>query len=455
MANFRVTLSPNALEAYLEIQVADNESYPDVQIVHEFLKQKGIRAGIDKAALMQMCEEKVHGRRIVVARGKAAVPGRDAEVEFLVDNQSRGKPRELMNGRVDHKELHAIVNVSKGTPLLRIIPPEKGIAGLNVRGEPIEAPLSKKSTIKPGENVSFAQNDPSTLVACENGALSISPDGIVSVVTKRAINGDVDYSTGNVKFKGDLEICGTVKSGFTVQVDGNLTVKGSIEEAEIECGGNCRVVGGIVGGSRAQISCGGSLKARYAENCTIDAKSDITFIEHCINSKISAGGSFRAQTVLGGRISVADEIFIKTIGAATETKTFLDIGAQAEIVQSIESRMKEMGHLASEIQNCKEELFLLVRHGMNDSGKLPHNEEMKVNELKSHIYGIQKEYNHLSETVEQLKAGWQNRTGPSIHAEEIQPNTIIQYGEKRKLINTLMTNILVTVKENRLVFAKV
>ncbi|MFW5775279.1 MAG: DUF342 domain-containing protein [Chitinivibrionales bacterium] len=455
MARIEVTLSDDALQAHLRVIRDENEPYPEVQSLYKALKIKGVCEGIEKPVLQRMCRDRVTGTPVVVARGKAAAPGTDARLEFLLDIASRGRPLELENGRVDHKELRRIINVKKGTPLVRHIPSIKGIPGISVQGKHIEPFPPQEVVIHPGRGVRVAEDDETVLVAEESGALSISAAGVVSVESTRIIPGDIDYSTGNITFNGTLEVRGTIKSGFRVQVKGDLVVKGSIEDAAVACEGDCHVEGGVVGGSHGKIVCGGELWAHHGENCTVEARGDVVFHSHCIHGKISCGGLIRAQTIVGGTFASVDGIIAKTIGAATETKTFLDISLYAEIFQKAESQVKKLGHLASEIQCRKDELFEIVRGGMDEKGILPPDEEEKLTRIKSEIHARREEYDSLSENVEQLKAVLQEKKAPCIQADEVQPNTVIRFGESQKVFSTTVTAIRVTVRDGKLVMAKV
>ncbi|MFP4416706.1 MAG: DUF342 domain-containing protein [Chitinispirillaceae bacterium] len=455
MADIRVTMSKDAIRAYIQVNLLPEDEYPDFQSLYGALAGKGIHAGLKKSTLYKMLERRIQGTPCLAAEGKAPIPGRDARLELLVDTSSRGKPLELENGSVDHRELQSIINVTRGTPLVRRVPPKKGIPGISVLGKSLPAPEPKDIALRAGDGVVVSGEDQNVLIASRSGALFIDASGTISVKGRKVISGDVDYGTGNVRFNGDLEISGTIKSGFGVRVQGLMVVKGSIEDAVVECGGDCRVNGGVIGGAQGKVSCGGAFHAAHGENCHIDAGGDVTFGGSCVHGNIRTGGAFRSEAIVGGKIEAVDGVFAGIIGGATETKTVLDIGKHADLFKQCIVKEKKLGHLATEIQKLKDELYTIVRNGMNAEGRLQAEDEESGLAVKMQIFDTQKEYNELFETVERYKAELMTKKPPVIQARELRPNTVICYGESQKTIKTVMNNLRVTVKDGKLVFAKI
>ena len=67
------------------------------------------------------------------------------------------------------------------------------------------------------------------------------------------IAGDVDFSTGHIKYGKNVVISGDIKSGFNVECVGDLQVNGTIEDSKVTIGGNllCRM--GFVGQGKGLI----------------------------------------------------------------------------------------------------------------------------------------------------------------------------------------------------------
>jgi uncharacterized protein (DUF342 family) len=82
-----------------------------------------------------------------------------------------------------------------------------------------------------GNNVNISE-DGLTLSAAIEGCLFWKA-GQLTVDVIYHISGDVDYSTGNVKFDGAILIDGDVRSGFRVDATGSIYINGSVEAAEV------------------------------------------------------------------------------------------------------------------------------------------------------------------------------------------------------------------------------
>jgi len=79
-----------------------------------------------------------------VCRGRprdCANRGTPGSIEVLIDVSQKGKPRVLPGGKVDHRDISYVVNVRKGTPLVKHLPPIPGKDGCNVFGKTVVALL--------------------------------------------------------------------------------------------------------------------------------------------------------------------------------------------------------------------------------------------------------------------------------------------------------------------------
>ncbi len=62
------------------------------------------------------------------------------------------------------------------------------------------------------------------------------------------IDGDVNYSTGNINYISNVVISGNVLSGFNVKSSKNITIKGFVEDgAIITAEGDIEIHNGIIG----------------------------------------------------------------------------------------------------------------------------------------------------------------------------------------------------------------
>jgi uncharacterized protein (DUF342 family) len=117
---------------------------------------------------------------------------------------------------------------------------------VDVLGQPIFPKPGKDMPMPLGKNVYADGNRIRAAIAGQlqlvNNKLHVSP-----VIE---IKGDVDLSTGNVEFVGNVVVRGSVQSGFTVKADGNVEIFGSVSGGTVE-GANIVIRMGIQGCSAA------------------------------------------------------------------------------------------------------------------------------------------------------------------------------------------------------------
>ena len=109
------------------------------------------------------------------------------------------------------------------------------------------------------------------------------------------IRGDVDFSSGNINFIGDVTISGGVTSGFEVKAGGDIEVDGVVESARVESGGNITLHKGIAGAEKGMIQADGAITARFIENARVMAGGDVTVSDAIIQSIVWSGASVRCE----------------------------------------------------------------------------------------------------------------------------------------------------------------
>jgi uncharacterized protein (DUF342 family) len=182
--------------------------------------------------------------------------------------------------------------------------------------------------------------------------VSIDKDGNVDVKRQRVIDNDIDYATGNISFAGDLIIKGTVRAGFTVDVQGNLRVCGNVEDTRIKSGGWIEIEGGAVGSGTGLIECSNHVKVRHLENFSIRSGNDVIIHEDSLHSSIVSEGKIKAKSIIGGSVN-AFGVECETIGSMAETRTVLDIGRMHQLVEERRELMRKSNELREYIHRTK------------------------------------------------------------------------------------------------------
>ena len=133
--------------------------------------------------------------------------------------------------------------------------------GCDVFGKPILALWG--ASIRLGKNVRL-DADGRSVIATTAGRVRLVHDEL-SVVEVVDIEGDVDYSTGNVHAPSDIVIKGTVRESFEVLGKQSVSIKGTVEAAIIQAAMDVHVQGGITAHGKGRVVAGGTIAARFCD----------------------------------------------------------------------------------------------------------------------------------------------------------------------------------------------
>ncbi|MFC4598273.1 DUF342 domain-containing protein [Cohnella hongkongensis] len=182
---------------------------------------------------------------VVVASGKPSVEGEDARLEIYFDQQVRSEFFEA-DGVIDFRNHLRIPTVQKGDLMARKIPMVDGTAGYDVLGN-ITLPQPPKDLFiltKP----SVELTPDGQVIARKQGRPRITGGKIKTfdVSTSYVVSGNVDISTGNIVFSGDVIVCGDVTDNMIVESLGNVYVYGHVFNSTITATGSINVRGNVI-----------------------------------------------------------------------------------------------------------------------------------------------------------------------------------------------------------------
>lgn len=342
----RIQVSNDAMEAYLVIEPPIGEGkWPDKEDALKAISSENIIFGIIDEAI----DETISKRQIkpvLIAKGKAPVNGIDAEINYLFETGVFRKAfAEDEFGRVDYRQVQNFQNVTVGQKIVEKIPPTPGEPGMNVRGEEVKANPGKDKQVKLGKNVAWTE-DNLAIISTINGEPSLV-NNKVGVHEVHEVKGDVNFKSGNINFLGSVIVRGNVESGFKIEAEGDVTIYGNVDTADIKAGGNIFIKGGISGMDKGKVICGGDFSAKYIEHASVDCEGTITVREAIMHCQVNADQKVVCEggkgLIVGGLIRSGDEISAKTIGSRLGTVTELEVGVKPKLkleLQELEERLK-------------------------------------------------------------------------------------------------------------------
>lgn len=349
-SNIVIEVSNDKMEAYLRVNPpAEGGKGVTREDIEKALKEKNIVYGIIDEIIDSALENTDH--KFMVAKGQHAVDGKDASIIYKVKvNKEIGKPLELLDGRVDFYNLHLVQNVEPGDVLAVKQQAQPGRNGRTVMGEPIPAKMGKDINIIKGMNVELVDNG-KTAVATQPGHVAIKNNRI-SVSTVYVVDGDVNFSTGNIEFAGTVIVKGSINEGFKVVAEGDVEVMNIIADGIVECSGDLKVKNGILGRKGSSIKAGGSIFTKFIENSVVDSGGNVIVNDAIMHSRVWAKGIIVVSgkgVIVGGQVRAGEEITCKIVGSSLGTSTELEAGVNPQLRQ-------EYGELISKQAEKKENI---------------------------------------------------------------------------------------------------
>ncbi len=212
-------------------------SFPAVSIeeLRALLRAEGVVFGLQLGVLVRAANATVESD-FLVAEGVAPLPGTDATLDVFFTSAAQVAHVADDDEAVDFKERFEFTGTVPGQVLVKKTPAVSGTPGRGVKGENIPAPLPKEIQLVAGDGVVW-QQAAETLVAVKSGrpvATQSRGSYKVHIVPDMSVRGNVDLSTGNISFLGDVSVSGDVSSGFSVWAGGKLRVNGVVDHGLIQ-----------------------------------------------------------------------------------------------------------------------------------------------------------------------------------------------------------------------------
>jgi uncharacterized protein (DUF342 family) len=364
-------LSQDGLEAHLLLAAAPripggypeaaDAGLPSAAELEFILREQGVQGEIDRGALNSALSVAAFGAEadVVAVRGLAPEAGDDGYVELMFDAQDSSSPLPLpagpeSGGNVDFKATRLIRNVRAGDPLAFIHPPTQGKPGRDVLGRPVASRPGKTIDPRLGANTKRADQDPNLIVAAVAGHVRMAR-GLPEVQECFVVNGDVDYSSGNVAFGKSVLIEGDVKSGFSVEAGGDVEIRGLVEDGRVTAQGKLLVRGGFTGGGRGTVSARGEIRLGYVRNQEVRGETDVIVFGEVVNGRLLARKRVAVDgLVAGGRLQGRLAVECVTAGTESGAHTHLEAGfdhSLAEKIEDVRGQMERLGKHARKIED--------------------------------------------------------------------------------------------------------
>lgn len=337
---FELQPSDDGMEVHLDCYPPHGEGKPiQLEDVEKQLSEADITYGVDwklvQETLLTCNTERTQLNDVLIAKGKPPSP--EVPEHFLIKKgliKDGKKEPPTSEKQVDYREYSPFTIVEEGEVLAKIEYTREGIFGQTVKGAKIPYKRARINQVTPGENTELRGD---TVVAtCHGRFIYTSLNFAVKQILE--IKTDVDYSTGNIDFPGDVFIYGEVKDRFSVRAGGSLYCSSTLDAYRVSCGGDLIVSGGIIGRKDGEVKAEGKISCRFIENCYVEAGGSISvktgILKSVINTKDMLEMGNRG-TLLGGKVFAQNGVRAHQIGSRSQAQTEINCGLDFSVQKKL------------------------------------------------------------------------------------------------------------------------
>jgi uncharacterized protein (DUF342 family) len=362
----KVSFSTDETKAYIhKIKELDSPELLSLSNLLDLLHKQAITYGIieDKDIEAWIAKLGTDEDKLIAAKGDEPDYGEDGHIAFHFKKDYSNPGKIMEDGSIDFRDRGEIPHVQKGDLLAKKTPAREGKDGMSVTGTPIPVKAPLDPVFIAGSGTSSSE-DGLSIYAAMDGQPHVDAMGNITINPELMIKGDVDYETGNIDFKGNIIVTGTIKEGFTVK-GLSLTAK-EIEGAVIDLSGNLYISAGI---TEAKISTQGIVHAKFINDSTIKGFGDLIIQKEIIDSNILISGKCENTTghIISSKIIAKNGIESGKIGTASSKPVTLKVGVDEHIetltrkvdeqLQESVARLQELREKIKKIETRDQELY--------------------------------------------------------------------------------------------------
>lgn len=428
---------------------AEELSKMKVPDVVKLLRTKDVKQGIHKERIREMLEKKEFDIDITVAEGKKASDGQDGVFQYYFRKDLDRRPRVLEDGSVDYKNMELFEAVKKDTLIAEYHPATMGVFGYDVTGH-ILAPMRGKE-LPPLRGVGFTMTeDKKQYYSLIDGIIELDEtDNKLDIRNLYMIPGDVDASTGNIDFNGDINVMGNVQSGFSVTATGNVVVDGHCEGCQISAGKDVIIRKGCQGRGVGKITAGGEITGKFFESVTLQAEGDIE-ASYLLNCQLHTAGKLlvegRKGVIIGGTICAKLGVVCSGIGNIAEIKTLVEVGIDKEDMASYQELLQSIDKVEAELKTCDTALKKFMAQPARDEKVTT-----LIERLNKAVYTQKARKKELVQEREKQMEKMTKQKGARIQVNgRIYPGTLLYLNSDPFLVKEVYVNVDFVKRDNQI-----
>lgn len=448
-AAVEISVDPNYTTAFMSITPPENGGLDmTFEKAMAAIQAKNIYSGIDEDAVRSAVEGKHYFDNICIAKWTPPVDGEDGEITFRYNKENNLAPVEGENGVVDYKNLGLVRNIMRGTIIADIKFPTDGTPGKDIMGRPVNQRVGTPAKFNVGKGTELI-NDGANIAASIDGNLRFDLNCFV-VDEELFIKEDIDVSSGNIDFIGNIVIRGNVLEGFCVTSKKNITVNGSVNGAKLTAGGDVTVRIGVV---NSEIFAGGEIRMGFCENSNVHSESYIE-CPSFVGGEVFSGGKITAVSkgvMMGGKYTALDNIEAGSIGSESYVRTQITLGNNAILSEERDTLQRNIADMENKLDQLGKVITTLTEFAK--TAKLPpEREQMKAEAVRSKLK-MQMEIKKATQRIEQINQSLMINQSLTVSARRaFYPGVTLRINDCYMQVNTTNNFCRATIENGEIAF---
>ncbi len=329
------------------------------------LSKKNVTFGIRHSEIQAIYAKRESGKHLI-AEGEAPGETINDRIELKFATGPEGQKVSVAGDKVNFRDLGEIPSVDPGALLAERHPGVQGKPGRKVNGEILTPPKpvvqeltgGKGAEVDPEGNKVFSRISGRPIVKKSGKGCFID---IEPVLHKK---GDIDIQSGNIRFKGDVFVHGSVCEGMTLQAVGKINVLGMIFGAQIAAQGDITVAQNITGGNL--VAGGNNSFFKTFHKLLEDLSIDFFELTRMVSS---LAGQASVKNVKTGQLVqlLIDKKYARIPGLVTEIvkltgqNTFVLSSEVVDLLNKIEKKLSGLNVLKIESIEEMDKVFLEMK----------------------------------------------------------------------------------------------
>ncbi len=342
--------------------------------------------------------------------------------------------------RIDFHRRLGDPNVEKDVLLVKVTCDKQGKDGRDVFGKTIRVPLAKKVFLQGGPNVIWDEK--------VGGIISRTAGRVV----KRGFTVDVDETmfikegigteSGNIVHKGSVIVNGDIGSEFSVDVSGDIEVRGLIYACDIKCGGNLICKEGLNENIAKKIEVKGDILAKYIMNASIEAHGQIIANREIFQSKIKSKSEVHCKKgrVLGGEIMAAKGIYVSEAGSKGNADTLLKAGIDFQLQNQLkinDENIKKLKEVLKKLKPACKKLSNMKNYLKADQKEQLTELEFKICETENGVESLKKENKEIRKEI------YSNKNARIVIYDMVYPGVVLRVFDSQYIVENALAGPIV------------